>query len=162
MLRFRPLSRWSWRERRLWAEQLQDAGTEKPARFHPHQYVFKSCHVWRVHFCMCVCEKNGRKSRSFSCFPCKNKTQTVKKSIVQMEEKLKISCCEMCRVSTPHLWIYDGQWYKKLPRYDTITSPHICNSSLLLHREITGVSKWNCPFGWMRIGFFFTPPSLRM
>lgn len=58
---------------------------------------------------VCVCEKNGRKSRSFSCFPCKNKTQTAKKSIVQMEEKLKISCCEMCRVSTPHLWIYDGQ-----------------------------------------------------
>lgn len=58
---------------------------------------------------VCVRKTEEKARVSPLVFFVKNKTQTAKKSIVQMEEKLKISCCEMCRVSTPHLWIYDGQ-----------------------------------------------------
>lgn len=112
----RPLSRWSWRERGLWAEQLQDAGTEKQVRFHRHQYILKSCRVWRVRFCVCV-RKRRRKSRSFSFyFLCKNKTQTGGKKCSNGRKTSNSSnFCEMCGVAISYLWINDGQWYKKAP-----------------------------------------------
>lgn len=82
-----------------------------------------------------VCVKNKMKKLEFLLlFSWKNKTQTAKKnknntkSIVQMEEKLQISCCEICPVSTLHLLICNCWWYKKqkrIPWYYTITIWHI-------------------------------------
>lgn len=99
-LRFRPLSRWSWRERRLWAEQLQDAGTEKQVRFHPHQYVFKSCHVWRVRFCMCVWEKRKKNQEFLLIFFVKTKLKLRKNQLFKWKKNCK-SLAVKC-VESPH------------------------------------------------------------